>query len=238
MNRDTSILLFVAVVATLFLPVPVAGQSHPPDRSLERQRVPATPFARDAADAHRAARPSRPITRRQKPATAASRRSGKKTKPTTTFWKTAGALAVIVVMILLAGRILKKRGGGIGNTLPAEAVELLGRRYLDQRQAIHLVRLGSRILVLGSSPDGLSSLAEITDPVEIDYLAGVCRPVSNSLGITQTFRSLFSGRQQIESDDNRSSRDDRETVSELNDAERFTADVSPQPSTELHHIPG
>jgi len=231
MNRDTLILLSVTLLMAMLLTRTAAGQSQQPGNSPREQAIPSRPLTRDAAHSSRDARPSRTITRRGNPSTANTGRSGNKVKSTTTFWKTAGSLAVIVFLILAAGRILKKRGGGMGNTLPTEAVELLGRRYIDQRQVIHLVRLGSRILVLGSSPDGLRSLAEITDPVEIDYLAGVCRPADSSHGITQTFRGLFARRQHTESDGMIS-------MSEPNPAEQYSADSSMQPGAELHHIPG
>jgi len=64
--------------------------------------------------------------------------------------------------------------------LPQEALEILGRRFVDPRQTILLVRIGSRILVVGSSANGLNSLGEIDDPVEVDLLAGMCRSEPNA----------------------------------------------------------
>jgi hypothetical protein len=37
------------------------------------------------------------------------------------------------------------------------------------------VRCGPKILILGVGPDGIRTLSEITDPVEIDLMAGACR---------------------------------------------------------------
>ena len=54
-----------------------------------------------------------------------------------------------------------------------------------------LVRLGSKILLLGSSPAGLRTLAEVTDPVDVDFLAGVCRQNDADGTAAQTFRALF-----------------------------------------------
>ena len=67
---------------------------------------------------------------------------------------------------------------------------MLGRKPLDYRNTIHLVRCGSRILILGSSQAGLASLSEISDPVEVDYLAGLCKP-SEPGSVADTFNQLF-----------------------------------------------
>jgi hypothetical protein len=53
------------------------------------------------------------------------------------------------------------------------------------------VRIGSRILVVGSTQNGLSSLGQIDDAVEVDVLAGLCRrgPQAGILG-TSFFKLL------------------------------------------------
>jgi tellurite resistance protein len=53
------------------------------------------------------------------------------------------------------------------------------------------LRCGSRILIVGSTPDGLSTLSEITDPVEVDYLAGVCSRTDAEPGVGQAFKPLL-----------------------------------------------
>jgi hypothetical protein len=99
-------------------------------------------------------------------------------------------------MIILGARLWKKHGPLSRAGLPAEAVEVLGRRMLDPRQSIYLVRLGSRILVLGATPSGLSTLSEVTDPLEVDLLAGSCRPPveERPRDLRGSFAALFTGR--------------------------------------------
>lgn len=111
-------------------------------------------------------------------------------QPLGSIWSTLGALALVVVLILLAGRLWKKHGHRLNGGLPGEAVQVLGRAPLGRQQTILLVRLGSRILVVGSSPEGLSTLAEITDPVEVDFLAGMSSS-SEGTGAARTFRELL-----------------------------------------------
>jgi flagellar biogenesis protein FliO len=104
-------------------------------------------------------------------------KTGKSGNPGMTFspWSAAGALAVVVGLILVLARLFRRHAPMFQQSLPQEAVEILGRRFVDPRQTILLVRIGSRILVVGSSANGLNSLGEIEDPVEVDVLAGMCR---------------------------------------------------------------
>ncbi len=107
------------------------------------------------------------------------------------IWTTLGSLALIIGLILLVAKLFKKNGGLTSGGLPREAIEVLGRQPIDARQSIHLIRLGARILVIGSSPDGMRTLTEIEDPVEVDYLAGVCQKSQDKTPFTNAFRTFF-----------------------------------------------
>ena len=54
-----------------------------------------------------------------------------------------------------------------------------------------LARNGPRLLLLSLSPHGLQTLAEITDPVEVDCLAGLCHATQREQSLVETFRSLL-----------------------------------------------
>jgi flagellar biogenesis protein FliO len=84
-------------------------------------------------------------------------------------------LALVVVLILVAAKVFRRTGASGPMPLSDEAVQVLGRKSVDYRNAIHLVRCGSRLLVLGSSQTGLTPLAEITDRTEVESLAELCR---------------------------------------------------------------
>ena len=88
------------------------------------------------------------------------------------------AIGLLVLLAFGAGGLMKLTGRKLPTalaSLPREACEVLGRRRLDARTQISLVRLDRRLLVLGIGADGVRTLAEIDDPVEIDRLAGLCR---------------------------------------------------------------
>ena len=106
------------------------------------------------------------------------------------WWTTLGGLAVVIGLIYVTARVVRKNVPAAQKTLPGEVVQVLGRKALDYRHTIHLVRFGSRMLMLGTSQEGMRTLSEITDAVEIDYLAGLCRP-SEPTSVAGTFSQLF-----------------------------------------------
>ena len=74
--------------------------------------------------------------------------------------------------------------------LPSEVVEVLGRVPLAGRQHAHLVRCGNKLLLLACRPAGVETLTEITDPLEVDRLAGLCQQ-ANPHSASTAFRQVF-----------------------------------------------
>ncbi len=75
--------------------------------------------------------------------------------------------------------------------LPEGVLEVLGRSLLAGRQPLYLVRLGNKLLLVCVTAAGTQTLAEITEPMEVDRIAGLCR--QNQPGnITATFRQVLS----------------------------------------------
>ena len=101
------------------------------------------------------------------------------------LWTTVLALGAIVGTLALAGRWLKPYLGA-PRGLPIEALELLGRRSIEPKVSIHLVRCGGRVLVLGVSPDGVRTLSEITDPHEVTRLTATCLNPDDSRPMART----------------------------------------------------
>jgi len=101
-----------------------------------------------------------------------------KSGPATFSWVTTAVLAVCVLLAWLGPRCIQNRHGAGGRgwrrRLPEAAVQCLGTSSLTPQLAIHLVQVGDRLLILGSSPEGLRTLSEITDPAEQTHLAHLC----------------------------------------------------------------
>jgi flagellar biogenesis protein FliO len=131
----------------------------------------------------------RPLPARSHPAKP-SDNSSSSLPASTSVWGSLIGLAVVVGGMLIVSRWLRVHGPPSLRGLPNEAVEALGQRVLSRGVAVHLVRCGSRMLVLGVGPDGVRTLSEITDPVEVDLLTGACRR-RDEAATGQSFAQLF-----------------------------------------------
>lgn len=109
--------------------------------------------------------------------------SFRKSSSSGSLWTTTLSLAAIVGSVTLVGYWLKPYLG-LPRSLPIEAMELLGRRMIEQKVAIHLVRCGERVLVLGVSPEGARTLAEITDPGEVQRMVDACQQPRDTKSVT------------------------------------------------------
>lgn len=121
-----------------------------------------------------------------------SHSSASKPLATVSWGTTMFSLAVITGLIVLCVWVMKKIQPHKAQSLSTDIMEVLGQRPLDTRQQIYLIRCGSRILVVGVSPGGMSTLAEINDPAEIDTLIGLCRRPTEDNKLVQSFQTLLS----------------------------------------------
>ena len=103
---------------------------------------------------------------------------GKDAPSANQLWSTVVSLGLVVGAIALVGRGLKWYGVRAPQTLPVEAFQVLGRRMIEPRVAVQLVKCGSRILVLGVGPEGVRTLAEINDQTEVRELTEACSGTS------------------------------------------------------------
>ncbi len=74
---------------------------------------------------------------------------------------------LVVVGLLLLARWLIRRSGTAMLPRSGGAVEVLHRSAISMKQQMLLVRLGRRVLLVGVTPQGMNTLAELTDPAEI-----------------------------------------------------------------------
>lgn len=80
------------------------------------------------------------------------------------------ALAVVVLIALGVAKLFGKSPTVAGSARSASPVDVLHRQNIDGKNGLCIVRVGSRLLVLSSSANGLSPLSEITDPIEVESL--------------------------------------------------------------------
>jgi len=80
--------------------------------------------------------------------------------------------ASIVVMALLVGLfvLLKRFGRGAKFLAGGGAISVLGRKTLGQRQEVLLVEVGTKVFLVGSTRDHLTTLGEFANPDEVAVL--------------------------------------------------------------------
>jgi flagellar biogenesis protein FliO len=106
------------------------------------------------------------------------------------------ALGFVVVLMLGIAKVIQRRNPFAVTGVPREAIDVLGRRTVDPRNSIYIVRVGPKILLLGSSANGLTALSEIEDPIEVASMANVCRAASDTppTDLVTWFRGLWGRR--------------------------------------------
>lgn len=88
-----------------------------------------------------------------------------------TFGSLAAVLGAFFIFVWFQKRGSKR---GVG-ALPPEVVEPLGTIPFVSRQALHVVRFGSKILLINVTAGGSETLAEIDDPREAERILALCR---------------------------------------------------------------
>lgn len=100
------------------------------------------------------------------------------------------ALAVVIAAILLLLRLLRRLFPALAPAAgPGAAVKPLARFHLAPRQTLHLVRCGSRLLLLGATSASINHITTIEDSAEIDrILQTINRGESPLTGLSRLFR--------------------------------------------------
>ncbi len=89
-----------------------------------------------------------------------------------------------LVVVLLCGLMLmaKRFAPRSMSMFRSPAMDLMGRSYLDPKRCVYLLKVGGRMLVVGSAENGLSCLSEITDADEVEHLATLTRNGQEAAG--------------------------------------------------------
>ena len=113
--------------------------------------------------------------------------------PLDSIYTTVTALAVVVGLFLLSAWVVRRGAKKSSTVLPEDVVSVLGRVPLASRQFAQLVRVGNKLVLLSVTQAGAEPLTEITDPIEIDRLLGLCHQQSahsSTAEFDQVFRQL------------------------------------------------
>ena len=139
----------LALMAGVFLPAArVWGEDAGP---TTRETRPVAPNSRDSVE--------------NKPVSPGSQRG-----MWTSLLRTLMALGVVAGMIFALRFLLKRFGGGWHGRRRSAPMSVLARTGVSARQQLLLVRLGRRLVLVGSGPEGMAPLAEVNDPAEVAEL--------------------------------------------------------------------
>lgn len=100
------------------------------------------------------------------------------------------SLAIVLGIFFLVAWCMRRGLPAGAQLLPTDVVEVLGRTPLAGRQYAHLVRCGNKLLLVSISPGVAETLTEITDPVEVDRLSGLCRQ-AQATSASASFKQIF-----------------------------------------------
>ncbi len=98
-------------------------------------------------------------------------------------------LLVIGLFLGLAWCYRKTMNNSMGG-VPKSVVSVLGRTQLAPRQQLMLVRFGSKLVLVSVIQGEARTISEITDPLEVDQLAGLCESYQPH-SVTQSFRQIL-----------------------------------------------
>lgn len=175
--------LFALLLVTLLTATAQAQNPGPAQRAPVSAAQLVTP---DDADLAPTSARSKPISPRSPSSRAAP--SPRDTSTSGAWWTTLSGLAIVLSVVGGLAWLARKHLPQVVRGLPPTVFEVLGRKTIEPRAAVHLVRCGNRILLIGSSPAGLTTLTQFDDPVDVDHLAGMCRADSDSQA---SFLNLF-----------------------------------------------
>jgi flagellar biogenesis protein FliO len=108
------------------------------------------------------------------------------------------SLAVVLGLFFIVAWFMRRGLPNSTRRLPAEVVEVLGRTPLAGRQQMHVLRFGNKLLLVCASATGVDPIGEITDPLEIDRLAGLCA-AQEATSASTSFKQIFGqmGREKV-----------------------------------------
>lgn len=101
-----------------------------------------------------------------------------------------GSLAIVLAVFFVFVWVTRSAAPKGMAPLSKEVVESLGRAPLLGRQQMQLIRIGNKLILLSVTSTGADTLTEITDPEEVDRLAGLCRQAQAG-SISETFRQVL-----------------------------------------------
>lgn len=104
----------------------------------------------------------------------------------------AASLAMVIGAFLLLVIALRRGNSRHQKSLPSEVFEVLGRKAVNHKTQLQLLRIGSKLVLVSVTSDGMETVSEIDQPAEVDRIAGLCRQ-KHAGSITRSFAEILGG---------------------------------------------
>ncbi len=118
-------------------------------------------------------------------------------RTTTVPWYRSGMVSLGVVLAAIAGvALLFRRLVPSVRSAAGGGIEVLARNHLSPKQTLALVRVGRRMVLVGVTPERMTSLCEIDDPQEVSELLGAAskkRPAATDAGFDLALSEAVAG---------------------------------------------
>lgn len=119
---------------------------------------------------------------------AGSKKGSPWTQPHVT--STLASLGVVLGAFFLLAWFVQRNKSGSGAKLPAEAVEILGRIPWEGKHQLQIIRFGPKLLLLSVAAGTTQTLAEITDPDDVEHVLELCQK-SRPGSVSDSFRQVL-----------------------------------------------
>jgi flagellar biogenesis protein FliO len=100
------------------------------------------------------------------------------------------SLTIVMCLFLFVVWLFRKAQPNSFVKLPKDVVQILGRSAMAPRQQVYVVRFGNKMLLVSHQPGQTQTLGEITDPLEVERLAGLCE-ANQPTSISHSFRDVM-----------------------------------------------
>ena len=106
------------------------------------------------------------------------------------FVSVASSLLIVLGLVLGAAWCYRRAVPGAVTGMPKQVLQVLGRMPLAPRQQLVLIRFGHKLVLVSNLHGEVRTISEITDPLEVDRVAGICES-SQAGSISDSFRSVL-----------------------------------------------
>lgn len=125
-----------------------------------------------------------------------------------------GSLVAVIVLVVAGVWAFRRFAPRSAGMFASEHLRVLARTHIGPRQAMYLVRVPGRLLVVGATQDHIAVLSEIADSVEVEKVLGAVA-ASSSKSATAAFKELLSGVTRAEKRDARIESELASTVEQI-----------------------